>query len=96
MIPNDRLLSMVSRDTSVQDAFKVVDDVLRQGVQGISDIINIPGLINVDFADVKAIMANSGSAIMGIGRASGDKRALDAARMAIESSLIENTSEGKK
>ncbi|MEK7434228.1 MAG: cell division protein FtsZ [Cyanobacteriota bacterium] len=94
MIPNDRLLSMVSRDTSVQDAFKVVDDVLRQGVQGISDIINIPGLINVDFADVKAIMANSGSAIMGIGRASGDKRALDAARMAIESPLLENTIEG--
>jgi len=94
MIPNDRLLTMVSRDTSVQSAFKVVDDVLRQGVQGISDIINIPGLINVDFADVKTVMANSGSAIMGIGRASGDKRALEAAKMAIESPLLENTIEG--
>lgn len=94
MIPNERLLTMVSRDTSVQDAFKFADDVLRQGVQGISDIINIPGLINVDFADVKAVMANSGSAIMGIGRASGEKRAFEAAKMAIESPLLESTIEG--
>lgn len=94
MIPNERLLTMVSRDTSVQDAFRFADDVLRQGVQGISDIINIPGLINVDFADVKAVMANSGSAIMGIGRASGEKRAFEAAKMAIESPLLESTIEG--
>lgn len=94
MIPNERLLTMVSRDTSVQDAFKFADDVLRQGVQGISDIINIPGLINVDFADVKTVMANSGSAIMGIGRASGEKRAFEAAKMAIESPLLESTIEG--
>ncbi len=94
IIPNDRLLTMVKRDTSMQEAFQVVDDVLRQGVQGISDIINIAGLINVDFADVKNIMSNSGSAIMGIGRASGEGRAVEAARAAIESPLLENTIEG--
>jgi cell division protein FtsZ len=94
IIPNDRLLTMVKRDTSMQEAFQVVDDVLRQGVQGISDIINIAGLINVDFADVKNIMSNSGSALMGIGRASGEGRAVEAARMAIESPLLENTIEG--
>lgn len=94
IIPNDRLLTMVKRDTSMQEAFQVVDDVLRQGVQGISDIINIAGLINVDFADVKNIMSNSGSALMGIGRASGEGRAVEAARAAIESPLLENTIEG--
>lgn len=94
IIPNDRLLTMVKRDTSMQEAFKVVDDVLRQGVQGISDIINIAGLINVDFADVKNVMSNSGSALMGIGRASGEGRAVEAARAAIESPLLENTIEG--
>lgn len=94
IIPNDRLLSLVKKDTTMQEAFQVVDDVLKQGVQGISDIINIPGLINVDFADVKAIMQNSGSALMGIGRASGERRAIEAARAAIESPLLENTIEG--
>jgi len=94
IIPNDRLLTMVKKETTMQDAFKVVDDVLGQGVQGISDIINIPGLINVDFADVKNVMANSGSALMGVGSASGEGRAVEAARAAIESPLLENTIEG--
>lgn len=94
IIPNSRLLTMVKKETSMQEAFKVADEVLRQGVQGISDIINIPGMINVDFADVKTIMSSSGSAIMGIGRASGEGRAVAAARAAIESPLLENTIEG--
>lgn len=94
IIPNSRLLTMVKKETSMADAFKVADEVLRQGVQGISDIINVPGLINVDFADVKTIMSSSGSAIMGIGKASGEGRAVAAARMAIDSPLLENTIEG--
>lgn len=94
VIPNQRLLTMVKKDTPMHESFKIADDVLRQGVQGISDIINISGLINVDFADVKTIMANSGSAIMGIGRASGENRAIEAAKNAIESPLLENTIEG--
>ena len=94
IIPNSRLLTMVKKETSMQEAFKVADEVLRQGVQGISDIINVPGMINVDFADVKTIMSSSGSAIMGIGRASGEGRAVEAARAAIESPLLENTIEG--
>ena len=94
VIPNDKILTMIKKDTSMQEAFLVVDDVLRQGVQGISDIINIPGMINVDFADVRAVMANSGSALMGIGRATGERRAIEAARTAIESPLLENTIEG--
>jgi cell division protein FtsZ len=88
-IPNDRLRDVVQKNTSILDAFRVVDDVLRQGVQGISDIITVPGLINLDFADVKAIMHDAGSALMGIGRASGETRALDAAKMAIASPLLE-------
>jgi cell division protein FtsZ len=96
VIPNDKLFSMVERNTPMQEAFKIVDDVLRQGVQGISDIINIPGLINVDFADVKAIMANSGSALMGIGRASGEGRGIEAARAAIQSPLLECNVSGAK
>ncbi|HJW20830.1 MAG TPA: cell division protein FtsZ [Candidatus Limnocylindrales bacterium] len=88
-IPNDRLRDVVQKNTSILDAFRVVDDVLRQGVQGISDIITVPGLINLDFADVRAIMKDAGSALMGIGRASGDTRAVDAARMAIASPLLE-------
>lgn len=94
IIPNSRLLTMVKKETTMQEAFKVADEVLRQGVQGISDIINVPGMINVDFADVKTIMSSSGSAIMGIGRASGEGRAVEAARAAIESPLLENTIEG--
>jgi cell division protein FtsZ len=88
-IPNDRLRDVVQKNTSILDAFRVVDDVLRQGVQGISDIITVPGLINLDFADVRAIMKDAGSALMGIGRASGENRAVDAARMAIASPLLE-------
>jgi cell division protein FtsZ len=88
-IPNDRLKDVVERDTSIVDAFKVVDDVLRQGVQGISDLITVPGLINLDFADVRAIMKDAGSALMGIGRGTGETRAADAAREAIASPLLE-------
>jgi cell division protein FtsZ len=88
-IPNDRLRDVVQKNTTVLDAFKVVDDVLRQGVQGISDIITVPGLINLDFADVRAIMRDAGSALMGIGRASGENRAVEAARQAIASPLLE-------
>jgi len=88
-IPNDRLKDVVQKNTSIIDAFRVVDDVLRQGVQGISDIITMPGLINLDFADVRAIMKDAGSALMGIGRATGENRALEAARMAIASPLLE-------
>ena len=88
-IPNDRLRDVVAKNTSILDAFRVVDDVLRQGVQGISDIITVPGLINLDFADVKAIMHDAGSALMGIGRASGESRAVEAARQAIASPLLE-------
>ena len=88
-IPNDRLRDVVQKNTSILDAFRVVDDVLRQGVQGISDIITVPGLINLDFADVRAIMKDAGSALMGIGRASGDNRAVEAARQAISSPLLE-------
>jgi cell division protein FtsZ len=88
-IPNDRLKDVVQKDTSIVDAFRVVDDVLRQGVQGISDLITVPGLINLDFADVRAIMKEAGSALMGIGRASGENRAAEAARMAIASPLLE-------
>jgi cell division protein FtsZ len=88
-IPNDRLKDVVSKETSIVDAFRVVDDVLRQGVQGISDLITVPGLINLDFADVRAVMRTAGSALMGIGRASGDERAAQAARQAISSPLLE-------
>ncbi|MEX2090852.1 MAG: cell division protein FtsZ [Candidatus Paceibacterota bacterium] len=95
-IPNDRLLSIIDRKTPLLEAFAVVDDVLRQGVQGISDLITIPGVINVDFADVKAIMANSGSALMGIGKASGEDRAIEAAKMAINSPLLEVAIDGAK
>ncbi len=88
-IPNDRLRDVVQKNTSILDAFRVVDDVLRQGVQGISDIITVPGLINLDFADVKAIMHDAGSALMGIGRAAGESRAIEAAKHAIASPLLE-------
>ncbi|HEY8532167.1 MAG TPA: cell division protein FtsZ, partial [Limnochorda sp.] len=82
-IPNDRLLQVVEKKTSIQDAFRVADDVLRQGVQGISDLIIVPGLINLDFADVKTIMSSAGSALMGIGIGTGEERAVEAARKAI-------------
>ena len=93
-IPNDRLKDVVQKNTSIIDAFRVVDDVLRQGVQGISDIITMPGLINLDFADVRAIMKDAGSALMGIGRAAGENRAVEAARMAIASPLLEVNIQG--
>ncbi|MGZ6268824.1 MAG: cell division protein FtsZ [Candidatus Limnocylindrales bacterium] len=88
-IPNDRLRDVVQKNTSIIEAFRFVDDVLRQGVQGISDIITVPGIINLDFADVRAVMKDAGSALMGIGRASGDNRALEAVRQAIASPLLE-------
>ncbi len=95
-IPNDRLLDMIDRKTSLLDAFKVVDDVLQQGVQGISDLITVHGLINLDFADVKSIMQEAGSALMGIGRAKGENRAIEAARQAIDSPLLEISIDGAK
>lgn len=95
-IPNDKLLQTIDRNTSLTDAFKVVDDVLRQAVQGISDIIVTPGLVNVDFADLRAVMTDAGSALMGIGRAAGDDRAVVAAKMAINSPLLEVSIDGAK
>ncbi len=95
-IPNDRLLSVIDRKTPLLESFNIVDDILRQGVQGISDLITIPGIVNVDFADVKAIMANSGSALMGIGRATGEDRAIEAAKMAINSPLLEVSIDGAR
>ncbi|HET8992019.1 MAG TPA: cell division protein FtsZ [Candidatus Saccharimonadales bacterium] len=96
VIPNDRLLQTIDRDTPLMEAFKVADDVLRQGVQGISDLITVHGLINLDFADVKAVMTDAGSALMGIGRASGDDRAVEAAKQAIESPLLEVSIDGAR
>ena len=92
VIPNDKLLSVISEQMPVQEAFRVADDILRQGVQGISDIITIPGLVNVDFADVRAVMADAGSALMGIGVGSGKSRAREAAMQAISSPLLEASS----
>jgi cell division protein FtsZ len=94
VIENDRLLQVVERSTPVTDAFRMVDDILRQGVQGITDLITVPGLINLDFADVRTIMKDAGSALMGIGSARGDNRAVEAARMAISSPLLEQTLDG--
>lgn len=93
-IPNDRLLQVVDKKTPMTEAFKIADDVLRQGVQGISDLITVPGLINLDFADVRTIMLNKGIAHMGIGRASGEGRAVEAAKQAISSPLLETTING--
>lgn len=95
-IPNDRLLQVIDRRTSMLDAFRIADDVLRQGVQGISDLISVPGLINADFADVKTIMSNAGSALMGIGTAKGDNGAVEAAEAAIKSPLLEASIEGAR
>ncbi len=95
-IPNDRLLQVAEKKTTMVDAFRIVDDVLRQGVQGISDLITVPGLINLDFADVKTIMTNAGSALMGIGHGSGESRAADAARQAIMSPLLEQSIDGAR
>jgi cell division protein FtsZ len=95
-IPNDRILQITDRKTSLLDAFEIADDVLRQGVQGISELITVPGLINVDFADVRAIMLNRGSALMGIGMGHGENRAADAAKAAIASPLLEVSIDGAK
>jgi cell division protein FtsZ len=95
-IPNDRLLGAVERSTTVVDAFRYADDVLRQGVQGITDLITIPGLINLDFADVRTIVQNAGTAIMGVGQASGDNRAYEAATAAITSPLLDSTVQGAR
>jgi len=93
-IQNDKLLSVITRQTPLAEAFGIVDDVLRQGVQGISNLITMPGIINVDFADVRAIMANSGAALMGIGRATGEDRAVEAAKSAINSPLLDLSVDG--
>jgi len=96
VIPNDKLLQVIDRKTSMVEAFRMADDVLRQGVQGISDLISIPGVINLDFADVRTIMLNQGMAHMGIGVASGENRAEDAAKQAIQSPLLETSIEGAR
>jgi cell division protein FtsZ len=94
VIENDRLLQVVEKQTSIIDAFRMADDVLRQGVQGITDLITVPGLVNLDFADVRAIMSDAGSALMGIGTASGESRAAEAAHTAVSSPLLESSIEG--
>ncbi len=96
VIPNDRLLQIVDKNTPMLEAFREADNVLRQGVQGISDLIAVPGLINLDFADVKTIMTNRGSALMGIGIATGENRAAEAAKKAISSPLLETSVDGAK
>lgn len=95
-IPNDKILQIIDKKTLLLDSFKIADDILRQGVQGISDLITIPGIVNVDFADVKAIMQNTGSSLMGIGIASGENRAIQAAKQAINSPLLELSIDGAK
>ncbi len=94
VIPNDKLLEVVERRTTLRESFKIVDEILLRGVQGISDIITVPGLINVDFADVRSVMESSGSALMGIGRGTGEGRALEAAKYAINSPLLETSING--
>src|SRR5574338_232108 len=96
VIPNDRLLQMVDKRSSLQDAFGLADDVLRQGIQGISELITVPGLINLDFADVRAIMSEGGAALMAVGHASGEERARAAAEMAISSQLLDITIDGAR
>jgi cell division protein FtsZ len=96
VVPNNKLLSVLDKQTSMVEAFRVADDVLRQGVQGISDLITLPGLINLDFADVRTIMSDAGSALLGIGMGSGDKRALEAAAQAVSSPLLETSVEGAR
>ncbi|MCK5332655.1 cell division protein FtsZ, partial [Candidatus Parcubacteria bacterium] len=95
-IPNDKILQVIDKKTLLLDSFKFADDILRQGIQGISDLITIPGIVNVDFADVKSIMQNTGSSLMGIGNASGENRAIEAAKQAINSPLLELSIDGAK
>ncbi len=96
VVPNNRLLSVLDRNTSMVEAFRVADDVLRQGVQGISDLVTLPGLINLDFADVRTIMANAGNALLGIGMGTGERRSIDAAEKAVASPLLETSMEGAR
>ena len=96
VVPNNRLLSVLEKGTAMVDAFRVADDVLRQGVQGISDLVTLPGLINLDFADVRTIMSDAGQALLGIGMATGDKRAIVAAQEAVSSPLLETSIEGAR
>ncbi|MCR4399011.1 MAG: cell division protein FtsZ [Firmicutes bacterium] len=95
-IPNDRLLQVVDRNTPILEAFRIADDILRQGVQGISDLVAVPGLINLDFADVRTIMSDTGSALMGIGTASGENRSVEAAKLAVSSPLLETSIDGAR
>lgn len=95
-IPNDRIFQVINKEVTMLNAFAIVDDILRQGVQGISELITVPGVVNVDFADVKAIMKDAGSALMGIGRASGENRAIEAAKAAINSPLLELSIDGAR
>jgi cell division protein FtsZ len=96
VVPNNRLLSVLDKNTSMVEAFRVADDVLRQGVQGISDLVTLPGLINLDFADVRTIMSEAGNALLGIGMGTGDKRAIEAAEQAVSSPLLETSMEGAR
>jgi cell division protein FtsZ len=96
VVPNNRLLSILDKGTSMMDAFRVADDVLRQGVQGISDLVTLPGLINLDFADVRTIMSDAGNALLGIGMGVGERRAIDAAEQAVSSPLLETSMEGAR
>jgi cell division protein FtsZ len=96
VVPNNRLLSVLDKNTSMVQAFKVADDVLRQGVQGISDLVTLPGLINLDFADVRTIMQDAGNALLGIGMGTGERRAIDAAEQAVASPLLETSMEGAR
>jgi cell division protein FtsZ len=95
-VPNNRLLTVLDKHTTMVDAFRVADDVLRQGVQGISDLVTLPGLINLDFADVRTIMSDAGNALLGIGMGTGDKRAVEAAAAAVSSPLLETSMEGAR
>jgi cell division protein FtsZ len=94
VVPNNRLLSVLDRGTSMVEAFRVADDVLRQGVQGVSDLVTLPGLINLDFADVRTIMSGAGTALLGIGMGTGERRAIDAAEHAVSSPLLETSMDG--
>jgi len=96
VVPNNRLLSVLDRNTAMVDAFRVADDVLRQGVQGISDLVTLPGLINLDFADVRTIMSEAGNALLGIGMGTGERRAVDAAEHAVSSPLLETSMDGAR
>ena len=95
-MPNNRLLTVLDKQTTMVDAFRVADDVLRQGVQGISDLVTLPGLINLDFADVRTIMSEAGNALLGIGMGTGDERAVEAAEAAVSSPLLETSMEGAR